>query len=219
MEQTAMWNRRYTSIITLIVLVSMLLNLFTVPEEAYACSCAYQPDPKKALEAAHIVFAGKVLDVKEDVWVDPKEGSVYGWRKAVRFEVNQVWKGVDQKEFIVLTNAGGESACGFDFEIGKSYLVYSYKNNRADKDEWETGTCSRTNLLSAAKPDLEQIGQGQKPSVKVDLSSEMKKQKLVLLYAKAVYVRYIKPKIVYIMPLALLVLIGCLYVFRKVRKK
>jgi hypothetical protein len=181
----------------------MLLGfiLMFLPAKTYACSCAYQPDPKKALEEAHVVFSGKVLDIKQ---------GVYGWRNAVRLHVEKGWKGVDQTEIIVLTNAGGSPSCGFNFQVGKLYLVYAYLSNETGTEQFHTSTCSRTVSLSSAQSDLEQLGQPYQPKNKINLTKDMTyfKAKNTMFYVRYFYLNKIKPNFLCISITGILLLFG-----------
>jgi hypothetical protein len=73
------------SLTIFIAFIIILIILPLMPSQCYASSCTFLPDPKIALEKAHNVFSGNVLEIE-----------VYDWRNAVRFQVEKGWKGVDQ---------------------------------------------------------------------------------------------------------------------------
>jgi hypothetical protein len=113
---------------------------------AYACSCIVSPPPQEALEDAEDVFAGEVLEITEaetDMYID------------VRIRVDQTWKGVDDPEVTVRT-PDNSAACGFYFEVGQEYLVYTSEM----EGEIQVSLCSRTALLSDAGEDLDALGNG-----------------------------------------------------------
>ncbi|MBE1444813.1 hypothetical protein [Paenibacillus sp. OAS669] len=199
----------------------ILVLLPILPSSCFACSCAFQRDPIKALDEAGAVFSGKVIEMKEDVWENRKKGEVYEWRHVVRIAVEQSWKGMDQTEVIVMTNAGGEDSCGYEFKVGESYLVYAYKNNSTGVNEWHTSYYSRTALLSSASGDLEKIGQGSTPSERVNLSEQMNEYEAKNYYYlyRRYYQGWIKPYLYYIVPVVLLMFVSCFYVIIKRRRK
>ncbi|MCA0971925.1 hypothetical protein LCM20_15065 [Halobacillus litoralis] len=123
--------------------------------KVHACSCVQPPPPSEALDQAGTVFSGEVTAIKEKgIGIKHKQALI---------EVDQVWKGKKNSEVIVKTGRGGGD-CGYEFETGKSYIVYA-------KDGWgkpEVSLCSRTDQLPSDDP--EQLGQGREPVNTVDLS-------------------------------------------------
>ena len=111
----------------------------------FACSCIAPPPPKKALEGASAVFMGKVKSIER---VD--------FSVTVTFEVEKSFKGVKTKKVKVMTSSSGAS-CGYGFTKGEVYVVYCY----GSKDKvLRTGLCTRTRPASAAKGDLDALGEG-----------------------------------------------------------
>lgn len=134
-----------------------------------ACSCA-GITPSEAFEMSESVFVGKVLNTKQDREQEGIVGAI-NYRDANLFEVTQGWKGDNQSQIIVYDN-GDEDSCGIEFEIGKSYLVYVYKDKNGEPF---TGLCNRTAELSNAEEDLKLLSQGEEVNKEVNLESEMDK--------------------------------------------
>jgi len=68
----------------------------------------------------------------------------------VSFDVLRSYRGAQEKNVRIRTGVGGGD-CGFDFEVGKQYLVYAF----ADKSgQLATGICSGTALLEESKANL-----------------------------------------------------------------
>ena len=59
----------------------------------------------------------------------------------VKLSVRQAWKGVQPGPLEVMTANSGAS-CGFDFQVGKRYLVGAWK--RPLDGRWTVSTCSLT---------------------------------------------------------------------------
>ena len=119
-----------------------------------ACSCAPPPPPKTALAQSHAVFVGKVTKI------DGGEGRSV----SVTLEATTTWKGVAEKNVVVQT-ASDSAACGFTFEVGKSYLVYAYlTGEEGAKDRaLATNICTRTHLVDdRAKEDIAELGPPEK---------------------------------------------------------
>lgn len=177
----------YLSLIPLLLIGQLFFN-----QPCSACNCVFPSEPKEALQSADLVFSGKVVEIKSDVWENRQKGEIYDFRKVVRFEVDRIWKGESKSQIIVLTNY---STCGFEFKEGKSYFVYAYQDDRTGKPEWHVSTCSRTGELSSATKDLEVLGTGSEPSEKVNLSAEMNKAqlKMSVFHARGIYHKWVKP--------------------------
>jgi hypothetical protein len=81
---------------------------------AFGCECADLPsDAVSRLQRAHIVFLGRAEEVSA------------GGRH-VRFRVAWIWKGSPGQE-IILDQLSEVGSCGFRFEPGACYIVYSWK--------------------------------------------------------------------------------------------
>ena len=110
-----------------------------------ACSCVSGPEPDKALERADAVFLGTVVDFEvrgkpEVVELDrDQQGRFYRSGRRATFRIWTIWKGPHQQELIVSTGEGGGD-CGFDFIVGREYLVYAGKTSEG----YTTNICSRT---------------------------------------------------------------------------
>ncbi len=106
---------------------------------ASQCSCVAPPAPLAALPAYDAVFAGEVDAV----------GNFGAAAKKADFTVTRHFRGANVTAISIMTSSDGAS-CGFNFEQGRSYLVYAYE---VDGELW-TSICTRTNLLSQATDDL-----------------------------------------------------------------
>lgn len=122
-----------------------LLFTFIVPlREASACSCLPWPPPAQAVAQVDAVFLGKVLAFNEIAGQQ---------RRLAHIEVLKIWKGRAQEADSV-TTALNEAACGYDFEIGKTYLVYAHKDENGGL---YTHLCTRTRPESQAQSDLDYL--------------------------------------------------------------
>ena len=108
---------------------------------------------KYNVKASKAVFSGKVVEIEEI-----KSGVLKG-NLAVRFEVKQTWKNADSKYLIVITaphirrtDPPYTANCGYNFEVGKAYLVYVESRSGS---KLITGACSRTQELRDATEELE----------------------------------------------------------------
>ncbi len=121
-------------------LVLLVLLLFASP--ALACSCGGPESPCRVFEEIDVAFVGKVE--KEDF----REGTAY-----FTFSVREILKGVPPLAVKVWTTTGGAS-CGFDFQVGETYLVFAYQH---EDGELGTNTCTKTQHIRQAVALLPQL--------------------------------------------------------------
>lgn len=112
---------------------------------AHACSCGSRGSACEAAWRVDAVFSGKVTLILPGF-----DGDVL-----VRFAVSEAFRGLgsDQKAVWVSTPMS-EPACGFNFDLGKQYLVYGWKAKDALIADFQTSICSRTWKLEHAGVDV-----------------------------------------------------------------
>lgn len=143
------------------LVISFLFNLSIT--SSYACSCVQPESAQKELSARDFVFSGKVKKV-----IDQNENSIIKSSAdllEIHFEVNEMWKGIDETEVIVFTERDSAS-CGFSFTTNEDYLVYANEEERKMK----VNICSRTSPLVNASADIDELGEGEKPTKIVNLN-------------------------------------------------
>ena len=135
-----------------LILSLSLLWFFANTGQSLACSCVRPGSPSEELAQSSSVFVGRVVSVRE--FNDPNATHDYSSTDptTVEFEVDTIWKG-PYNETIYLTTARSEASCGFTFDEGEEYIVYS-------RDGSTVSLCSRTALLENAAADLNELGQG-----------------------------------------------------------
>jgi hypothetical protein len=105
-------------------------------------------------ETANAVFSGKVINVNT-----PVTGLIGGDDPvSVNFEVYKYWKGSPLKNILIRTGIGGGD-CGYQFEEGREYLVYTFERDGVSR----TNICSGTKLLAQAEGDLAILSDGSAP--------------------------------------------------------
>ncbi|MEM6801038.1 MAG: hypothetical protein AAF696_06510 [Bacteroidota bacterium] len=130
------------NIIPLILLIFSLL-----PAQLRACTCEEGKGPQSYFEAANQIFVGKVIGVNSN-WISG--GMKY------TFLVEKTWKrGADS---LLVVNTGWDYECGYQFEEGKTYLVYGTK-----KFSLKTDACMGNKVLKEAEADLVFLGEGNLP--------------------------------------------------------
>lgn len=124
------------------ILVSVVFLLFSY-NLASACSCLKPTESSKAeaIKDASTIFYGKVISVNftEKNQIEAK------------FHVLRSWKGLETNE-IVVTTAPTSAACGVNFTVGDTKLIYGFGNPPS------TGSCS---MLTVDENKLrETLGEG-----------------------------------------------------------
>ena len=129
---------------------------------ADACSCVGRGTVEEAMGSSHLVFLGTVeriddrraglrwawLRVRELFGMEPSFSVADEHGYKVTFRASTIWKGPAERTVSVFTGRGGGD-CGYKFEIGKTYLVYS-----SCGDYCYTGICARTTKEAWATKDL-----------------------------------------------------------------
>jgi hypothetical protein len=102
---------------------------------ASACSCVPQTGAQQAARA-DVVFGGTVTVIEP-----PITGLTFSSMDAmsIRFSVDAVYKGDATRTYWVSSARSGAS-CGFEFLVGKRYMVFA----RVSGDRVETDLCSGT---------------------------------------------------------------------------
>lgn len=118
---------------------ALVIFLFATAENSLACSCVVTPDPLKkqiqnAFNGSEAVFSGEVVEIKDSL-TDPHNITV-------KFKAVKNWKGKSGQE-VTITTAKESAACGYNFAVGKTYLVYA----NGGKDKLMVSNCSRTSIF------------------------------------------------------------------------
>lgn len=141
-----------------------------------ACSCR-EISSCEAYNFADAVFVGKVIGSKEQITVEDRSEYYASANTAtpaeprkitydvgeIYFEVTESFLGTEKGSRVAIRSGKGGGDCSFWFKRGETYLVYARKGNSfsyvdGDKSEkLETSICSRTQLFSGAKEDLEYL--------------------------------------------------------------
>jgi len=149
-----------SSIVGITIMVLIAAQLVFQPGAVFACSCVPELTVPEAYDMAEAVFAGRVLSIKKGGGVfyniSPNRPNYYD----VAFQVSKQWKGINEDVVTVATARQG-TACGFDFEKNREYLVYA-RGGDFFETEFATTICSRTKLLASAEEDLKILGESEK---------------------------------------------------------
>ncbi|MGH7490769.1 MAG: FlgD immunoglobulin-like domain containing protein [bacterium] len=125
----------------LVIGSAFLILSWHTPQESQACSCLPPPPPAEAVAAADAVFLAKVIAFEEM----PAQ-----YERLARLQMERIWKGRPEEADSVYT-ALNSAACGYDFQLGGTYLIYA---NRREPGRLWTHLCSRTAHVADAADDL-----------------------------------------------------------------
>jgi len=150
MKRNRLTRTGYKLAATAVVLSS---SVIVENKPAYGCSCMMPESATVESDRATAVFAGEVTE--KTLMGEQHYGDYH-----IDFAVSEIWKG-DISNTISLTTANNSAACGFNFEAGETYLVYTY----GDTTDMQVASCGRTSLLENAAEDIAELGNGAPPSM------------------------------------------------------
>ena len=146
----------------LLIAIFMAIVFLASVETVSACSCL-PPQPgeslktqvRKSKSSATAIFVGKVVSIRySDEKSDGKPVTMYA-----KIAVERSWKG-PQTEFIEVQTMNICCLCGYTFEDGKTYIVYS---SSSDPSAPVVSSCSRTSSITTKSPDEKYLGKARKP--------------------------------------------------------
>jgi hypothetical protein len=140
----------YTALVRVAAIAGMVV--FLAPQNAGTCSCQYIEDAGVGIEISDLVFLGRVVALEVVPTTEPTRVHQADDVLAT-FEVQRGWKG-EMSDRITVRTPFGDVVCGFDFRIGRDYLVYA---NWWDGEVY-VSLCSRTAPFLEAQQDMEDLG-------------------------------------------------------------
>lgn len=138
----------------------------------WACSCS-SPSPQEALLEASAIFRGRVVKIDRGnlgcAWavVHGAVASVFGRDEGqyveaacmiqVTLSVDEAWK-LSPREVVTVYTGRGGGDCGFPFEVGQEYVVFTHYRAMCLDDCFETDICTATTRVSDAAEILAMLG-------------------------------------------------------------
>lgn len=144
-------GKRMLGIIVAMFICSLVLPSYWL-KEAHACSCVMPGTVLEELEKSGVVFDG-IVDSIELPKTDIFGGSSSADEAKYTFSVNGSWKGEVESSTTVFS-AQSSISCGYEFEVGKRYVVFGMKNG----DKITVSHCSATNKINDSSPELKKLG-------------------------------------------------------------
>jgi hypothetical protein len=159
---------------------------------SYACSCVGENSVETEYKISDVVLIGKVISVKKiKIWNDTTivnwnynskvdtvtleqfkfDEEIYGIHQLeYTIAVEKIFKGRKSLDTIKVWTGFGDGDCGFQFIIGKTYLIFAkdeYKvkynigklgrSKKELKGVFNTNVCSRTGLVEYSQDDLKYL--------------------------------------------------------------
>lgn len=147
----------------------VLTGLFN---SATACSCVGETAVKDAVKSADAVVFGQILSSETIKTYDtlylgtntPKNSPLF-MKVEVRFKVLVLkkHKGKFKSDTLTIVTGAGGGDCGYEFEVGKKYVIYAYDSNqngfhkpkKLPSNTFFTDICTRTTFDT--EKEIEQI--------------------------------------------------------------
>jgi hypothetical protein len=207
---------RYSQMQLLKVILSgfILTALLGISTSSFALASCAEFNIEEAINKDDAIFSGKVIKI------EPKaiKGKDY-YNDLVLFEVDSIWKGINETQVILKNDSQYDNvltSVDQHFEIGESYLIYAYK-----RDTYlQTNPCKGTKFLSKAGKDLSFLGDGKKPTEKVDLENSLNPEEIVNEQDDAIFgmkSHHLKNKIYVMLNIAIItaiVIVSCYLLYR-----
>ena len=133
----------------------IIFALLLTTLNSFGCSCFGTETVKQAFRTSDVVIYGEVISIgKHNLIQDLHYGDTIEWftnKVTIRVATN-LKNG--STEFVTVFTGIGDGDCGFNFQIGKSYLVYANNETQDEEKLLRTNICTRT---TEATSDFEEL--------------------------------------------------------------
>jgi hypothetical protein len=162
-------------LLLIIALFTVLMSAaFVKPSPAYACEATGKPGlpSQEWIDKTTAIFSGRVVEIRNITLGSYDQHAVF-------FAVDRYWKSPNPtendedyyKELVVFTGTSG-NVCGYEFETGKTYLVYALAWFE-DTNPLRTGLGYSNKPIEEAQEDLAVLGEGTIPTKEASLESQI----------------------------------------------
>ena len=155
------------AVFTSLVIVVMVTS-------ADGCSCAGGSSPCQEYGRVSAVFVGTPIAVRTVPRPANTDSDEYWAPRTFTFSVETSFLGLAATEAEVSTGLGGGD-CGYDFTLGRRYVVYAYKSAKSGK--LVTSICTRTNPFEKASEDVEFLRSLRSRQPGVNISGEVRRMR------------------------------------------
>lgn len=150
--------------------LTILISFILLTSNIYACKCGNIPNVTESVNHSDIVFSGQVIskirtsDYKSKITSVGDTTSVYHKMTyypmhLIKIRTTKIYKGQTSSDTITIITGPNSASCGFNFEVGRNYIVYGFNSNKTissnkysiktnDNKTYWTHQCSRTDYFS-----------------------------------------------------------------------
>lgn len=139
--------------------------MIIIKTSAFACDCDGTSSFETEFKNSDEFFVGQVISIKP--YKGQKKQKLFA-EFIVEFKIDKIYKGTATENIKVITSVAIAS-CGYPFEKGKTYLVYSFINHNA----YHVTYCSRTKGLNEAKQDIDKLNNLDKAGTEMDTNKSI----------------------------------------------
>src|ERR1051326_1835464 len=151
-----------------------LIAICLAGRSAEACSCAGGSSPCHEYGRVAAVFVGTPIAVRTVPRPANSDSEEYWAPRTFTFSVETSFLGLAATAADVSTGLGGGD-CGYDFILGRRYVVYAYKS--AKNGRLSTSICTRTNPFEKANEDIEFLRSLESRRPGVTISGEVRRRR------------------------------------------
>lgn len=125
--------------------IYIIIALLLTTLNSFGCSCFGTETVKQAFRESDVVIYGEVVSKgKHNLSKELHYGDTIEWfTNEVTIKVTTNLKS-GGAEFVTIYTGMGDGDCGFNFQIGKSYLVYANNETQDGEELLRTNICTRT---------------------------------------------------------------------------
>ncbi len=135
--------------------IYIIIALLLTTLNSFGCSCFGTETVKQAFRASDVVIYGEVISIgKHNLSKELHYGDTIEWfTNEVTIKVTTNLKN-GSAEFVTVYTGMGDGDCGFNFQIGKSYLLYANNETQDGEELLRTNICTRTAEVTS---DLDEL--------------------------------------------------------------
>lgn len=144
------------------LLVTFLL-LFIVKSTA-ACTCIGMEKLRDAFMYSEVIILGKIIS-KDTISFKSSSSGLTIRQNIYQVKVHSYYKGKSNDQIITMISGFGNGDCGYVFEVDKTYIIYSNRNEHPSfnhqniNDFLSTDLCKRTKIYDKKEiKKLERLG-------------------------------------------------------------
>lgn len=127
------------------------------------CTCIGEMSLSKEFKISNVILVGKVISKDTFNIKDTLFPSLSIYKIKYQVLISRMIKGKIKTRIVSIISGIGNGDCGFSFEVGKEYLIYStfenrhYRQGEIVKKFLATNICTRTKIIDGANMEIENL--------------------------------------------------------------